>query len=865
MTQTLRAQLETALGANFAIQRELGGGGMSRVFVADEVALRRRIVIKVLPPELAADVSMARFQREIALAARLQHPHIVPLLTTGSAEGLPYFTMPFVDGESLRDRITRGGELPVAESVRLLREIASALAYAHEQGIVHRDIKPENILLTGGIALVTDFGVAKALIDATTVGHRLVTAAGVAVGTPAYMSPEQVSADPAIDHRADLYAFGVVAYEMLAGRPPFAGRTTQALLAAHVVEAPEGVAVRRPAVPAALAALIMRCLEKRPADRPQSADEVVRELDVLATPTPTTTISRPNTPSSRRRLRWVAATLLLTAVTTATIWYARRVTSPARVAVSSRLLIAPFENLTGDSRFDHIGLIASDRLAQNIAQDGAIDVVPSNTVLLALRDTTGGQATRLQRLADATHAGLLVSGSVVLRGDSLVLQAQVSEVQTGRVVQTLVPSAGSTADPVGAVDALGDRLLGALGRRRDLSVLPEGFRAPKYAAYQEFAAGFERFATGGDNRGSRPFFERAIAIDSSYVQAYSLLIRQYLNAGEYARADTLQRKVDRLPGGLTAAERAQQDFGRAELEGNLANGLRAAQQLAARDSAGVPLYLVGEAANYLLQPRLAVPALLAAESTFALIGGQATRNFVREFAEALHQAGAHDRELQLWRTRESAFSDLAFVRGQRLRALAGLRQDAAAIAVADSLLRDTRDSNARAPSDVLLGALEFRVHGDSATSRRLLTMAGDWYKRAPSSAPSPSRLFYEGLTMLARGVADSAVARFTTIAHNAKDMDATGYLALSELARGNRNRARMIADSLGALHQPWLFGGHTYWRAAIVGALGDNDQAVQLLKLSTSEGRHMQQWHFAFELDALHGYAPFESLVRPAR
>ena len=284
MSNALRDDLERSLGAAYTIERELGGGGMSRVFLATETALGREVVVKLLPPEMAAAVSMDRFKREILLAARLQHPHIVPVLTAGDANGLPYFTMPFIAGESLRARLVNHGELPVAEAARVLREIASALAYAHEHGIVHRDIKPDNVLLSGGAAMVTDFGVAKALSSSTGAEHASTTSLGVALGTPAYMSPEQASADPSVDHRADIYAFGVLAYEMLTGHTPFFGRTPQGLLAAHVTEAPELIQKRRATVPPKLAALVMRCLEKRPADRPQTALEIVHALDELTTP-----------------------------------------------------------------------------------------------------------------------------------------------------------------------------------------------------------------------------------------------------------------------------------------------------------------------------------------------------------------------------------------------------------------------------------------------------------------------------------------------------------------------------------------------------------------------------------------------------
>src|SRR5829696_3631625 len=277
----LRNQLQATLGGSYVLEQELGGGGMSRVFLAHESALGRKVVIKVLPPEMAADVSIDRFRREIQLAATLQHPHIVPLLTAGETNGLPFFTMPYVRGESLRSRLAKEGELPVSEAIRVLREIALALAYAHDNGVVHRDIKPENILISGGSIVVTDFGVAKALTASSGSG---VTTSGVALGTPAYMAPEQATADPTIDYRADIYALGVVAYEILTGSTPFAGRSPQATLAAHVTEAPDAITHRRATVPQMFAALIMSCLAKRPSDRPHSAQDVLHQLDALTTP-----------------------------------------------------------------------------------------------------------------------------------------------------------------------------------------------------------------------------------------------------------------------------------------------------------------------------------------------------------------------------------------------------------------------------------------------------------------------------------------------------------------------------------------------------------------------------------------------------
>jgi tetratricopeptide (TPR) repeat protein len=279
-----RSQLQATLGSAYTLQEELTGGGMSRVFVARETALDRLVVVKLLPPELAQGVSTDRFKREIQLAAQLQHPHIVPVHTAGEADGLPYYTMPFVDGASLRARITKGGPLPIGEVLSVLRDVSKALAYAHARGVVHRDIKPDNVLLTSGSAVVTDFGIAKALsASRTTAPGGTLTQIGTSIGTPAYMAPEQAAADPNTDHRADIYSFGCMAYEMLAGRPPFTAKTPQRLLAAHMAEQAQPLPELRPDTPPLLSELVMRCLAKEPNDRPQGATELVKVLETVTT------------------------------------------------------------------------------------------------------------------------------------------------------------------------------------------------------------------------------------------------------------------------------------------------------------------------------------------------------------------------------------------------------------------------------------------------------------------------------------------------------------------------------------------------------------------------------------------------------
>jgi tetratricopeptide (TPR) repeat protein/tRNA A-37 threonylcarbamoyl transferase component Bud32 len=279
----IRSRLEQALGGTHTFERELGGGGMSRTYLALETALQRRVVIKVLAPELLAGISVERFRREVLLAAQLQHPHVVPVLATGEVDGIPWFSMPYVEGDSLRQRLATGA-VGIGEAVGTLRDVARALAYAHARGIVHRDIKPDNVLLSGGSATVTDFGIAKAINAARTDGggeHETLTQIGTSIGTPAYMAPEQAAGDPSTDHRADLYAFGVMAYEMLAGRPPFVSATPTKLLAAHMSEAPRDLLEFRPDCPMPLRDMVMQCLAKEPTERPLGANELVRVLDTV--------------------------------------------------------------------------------------------------------------------------------------------------------------------------------------------------------------------------------------------------------------------------------------------------------------------------------------------------------------------------------------------------------------------------------------------------------------------------------------------------------------------------------------------------------------------------------------------------------
>jgi serine/threonine-protein kinase len=449
---SLAEQIRETLGSSFTVERELGGGGMSKVFVAYDQTLERRVVVKILAPELMADVNADRFRREVLVVAGLQHPHIVPVLSAGDIGGRPYLVMPFVEGESLRTRIARGGPMRVVEAVSVLRDVARALAYAHERGIVHRDIKPDNVLLAGypvegrvTTAVVADFGVAKALdVARRTPGiaqQGTLTAAGASLGTPGYMAPEQIAADPNADYRVDIYAFGITAYEALAGKTPFHGRPPHALLAAHLSEQPPSLAEQRQDVPAALVSLVMRCLEKDPNKRPKNAHEILAALDdpaVLSGELGPSTITGATVAAARNNLRRrvVLGTAFGAAIAAAVaaVLFLRSEPRPdvptaplvaAAPAVPS-IAVLPFVELGADSTTVAAEAIATE-LTSAIARDRGVRVASGNAALALQKRLSLGQ-----NISDAVT--LYVEGVVQREGGRVRVDARMVNAADGFMV-----------------------------------------------------------------------------------------------------------------------------------------------------------------------------------------------------------------------------------------------------------------------------------------------------------------------------------------------------------------------------------------------------------------------------------------------
>jgi serine/threonine protein kinase len=427
-------RLLSALGGSYTIERELTGGGMALVFVGEDHDLGRKVVIKILPPELAASVSAERFRREILTVARLQHPHIVPILKAGEVDGLPYFVMPYVDGESIDIRLRRAPTFTVRETLGIMKDVARALAFAHAQGVVHRDIKPGNVLLAAGSAPVTDFGVAKALSSARRSGEKGagLTNTGMSLGTILYMAPEQAAGEPDIDGRADIYSLGVTAYEMLAGTAPFAALGPRAMLTARLTLAPPPLSKIRKDVPAGLERLIARCLAIDPADRPQTAAELVEALEDPQTLSGSFASSATRIARRGNRVTRVVvgALALVGAIVVSAGIYERVHTGNSSVLAESTanagkpidlgvIAVLPFVNLGADSSNAYLATGVTNAVA------GKLMKTPG------LRVLAPGRPRSVKRRSDTTStanvaARLVLEGTVERVGDRLRVTARLS-------------------------------------------------------------------------------------------------------------------------------------------------------------------------------------------------------------------------------------------------------------------------------------------------------------------------------------------------------------------------------------------------------------------------------------------------------
>jgi serine/threonine protein kinase/tetratricopeptide (TPR) repeat protein len=807
-------RLGEALGDAYHIEEELGGAGMSRVFVAEEIGLARRVVIKVLPPEMAAAVNRDRFRREVLLAARLQHPHIVPVLAAGARDDLLYYVMPLIRGESLQAKLAREAELPVAETARILREVTDALAYAHSEGVVHRDIKPANILISGGHALITDFGVAKGMSASS--GENVIHSMGLAIGTPAYMSPEQASGSATVDHRADLYALGAMAFEMLAGRPPFIGMSAQALLAAQVNQPPEHVQQLRPAVPALLDSVIARCLEKRPADRWQQAAELLPYLDSLLMPvnsgatTPMTPAytsgeaqpamsgTTPKLPGAAsrswdtvsrlgKRTKLIAAAAMFAVLGGSGYRLAQvldvgpmvTLYASGALAERDRIVLAEVENRTADSS---LAPAVTELLRTDLAQSRSVSVYDDAQLAEVLeqmqipRDTPVSFAVARDV---ALRQGLkaILAGEITPIGTGLVLTARLVATASGDLLWTGRESVADADGLAAAVDRLSANLRAKIGESlRDIEAEPAlaDVTTRSTDALRLFTQA-ERLSDGGNSAGAVALLEQAVAMDSTFAMAYRRLAVLVRGRRDTARANDALRRAWELRDRLSARER------------HLVEGT-------------YHLLLTGDTTRSIASYR----ALLSAYPD--------DRTALHNLAQLLLSRGKHDEALELQRSaiRLGVAAPATYMSAIPLEMQHGHRDSVRAMI--DAFAR----SHSANPSLPLLRARYLMAVGELDSARTILTERidaerGDDRVRAPLMEPLVSVLVAQGRLTAAESVltrlADVQAAAVAPSARAfAADLSAASVLTYrSELAR---NVLRDTAAAASLLDQagerlPW--------------------------------------------------------------
>jgi TolB-like protein len=439
-----------ALSDRYAIEREIGRGGMARVLLAQDLRHHRPVAIKVLTPELGAAIGAERFLREIEIAAKLTHPHILPLHDSGETAGLLYYVMPFVEGESLRARLDREKQLPLEDALTITREVGDALAYAHSRGVLHRDVKPENILFEAGHAVIADFGIARAVSAA---GDKI-TATGVVLGTPSYMSPEQIAGDPSIDARTDVYSLGCLLYEMLAGEPPFGGRSAQAIFARRMTEPVPSVRTTREHIPDAVDRAIAKALARAPADRYTTVGQFVGALSDTA-------LAPPHPPRREWRRSTVAIAVTAVALVASALVVAKAKFRPAPPISAGRVAVLPFA-VRGSGSLSYLAEGMVDLLSRDLDGAGDLRTIDAASVLTTVtRDGEGVvDVERGRRVARRLGAGRYILGSINAAGPRVRIQAAMyDEADATAAAPTRASVEGDTAQLFELVDKLSAQLL----------------------------------------------------------------------------------------------------------------------------------------------------------------------------------------------------------------------------------------------------------------------------------------------------------------------------------------------------------------------------------------------------------------------
>jgi serine/threonine-protein kinase len=873
VTDDVLNRLTTALADRYRLERELGSGGMATVYLAHDLKHERQVAVKVLRPELAAALGSERFLREIKITAKLTHPHILPLLDSGEADGFLFYVMPYVEGESLRDRLNREKQLPIDDALTIAAEVADALGSAHRHNVIHRDIKPANILMEEGHAVVADFGVARAI---TAAGETRLTDTGLAIGTPAYLSPEQASGERELDGRSDLYSLGCVLYEMLVGEPPFTGPTAESVAYQHLTAEPLVVNSRRAAIPEDVTATVAKALAKAPADRYQTAGALHGALTAeqvsLSTPTDMRGV-RTATMRSRKLRIGVAAAAVVIAVIGAALLAPRW---RGAALDSNRVLVVAFADNSGLDETRTLGRMAQAYIIQTLTDAGFANVVDpitsvavSHNVAAAGRDAGPGG---IMALADDAQAGTVVTGSYYAAGDSVHMQIRITDASDGSVLQTVGPVVGSIGAHGALVARLGREVVGTLASLldQDIGSWEPTVQPATYEAYEAYGEGLEAYLWEEGHAEAARHFERAAAADPTFARAALWAAQSYVvleppRYAQYAKAESLLAPLIASRGRLSRYERCRLDFVVAlGIRPSLSAGYDAARCMAqaapGSDDARRELAVFTWRLN---RPREAFALLRELDPDRGLV--RQWSDYWAWLAVFHHTLGNYEDELEAARQGRQRFPESAKYQRIEARALAALgRLDAVA-----ANLEARRSLRSREPLGDYLGtvAVSLRTHGHRAAAQEMFDETIAWFQ----SLPHDTEGVRAGLAYWLYEAERWNDARRLYEALAAEHPESTHYLVqLGRLAarRGDTAGALTVSEQLRRLERPYLKGQRPLDRARIAALLGDLEQATTLLGQAIEQtplwGLHIRVRR-DMDFEPVRDYPPFQELMRPKR
>ncbi len=828
------------------------------MYLARDLHNRRRVALKVLRPEIAEGLGGDRFLREIEIAANLTHPNILPLHDSGEADDLLYYVMPYVEGESLRQRLNREKQLPLEDVWEITRELSDALGYAHSHGVVHRDIKPENVLLQEGHAVISDFGIARAVSAA---GGDTATETGVAVGTPLYMSPEQGAGEADLDTRSDVYSLGCCVWEMLAGDPPYTGPTAQAVLARKAAEPLPHLRAVRETVPEEVEQAISKALSKVPADRHSTAHEFQQ---ALARGMRRSAQFR----AMRQRRRFYALAALAGIVTVAII--AQLIRGPSVRLAPNRVVVATFENQSGEPELATFGGIAADMITQGL-MEAELEVVPSPSArgawdYVQVGIAEGRVRSPVRALAEETGAGIVVAGTYYRMGDSIMIQSYVTDAEHGTSLGSIQPVHGPADDPTGALRKVLGQISGLLAVHFDPRLAPSvgaASHAPSYEAYRAFSDGMERYVRE-EWRDAVHYFARGHALDTTFVRALLYESLSLFNIPAWREADSVLQIAARLRDRLTAYDRHFLDYRTAFLAADPESALRAirrAAEIAPGSKAEYNLALELYASNHLRESRDVLARLDPTRGPMRDWLG-----YWRVLSGAYHLEGDHQRERRVARRARRILSDQLSALLLEVRALAALGRIEAVAALLAEAHRISNDGTGATVAELTaLAAMELRVHGYAEEAEAMFQRAADSYEGLAQETLSDVRADYARV-LYALERWDQAQALYSALAAEFPERIAhRAQLGLIAARRGNMHAAEQIETWLADLSDRYRFGEHAYYRGTIAAVLGRHQAAVGLLREAFG-----QRWpqgsmvvHRDFDLESLYDFPPYVALMQP--